>query len=73
MLVETIQSAGGTYSQRLLRYGASDPRTTEALQDLLAAKLIRYLTTKLLGDDTPPLREDQIAMVVGLLRSGATK
>ena len=71
MLIETVQSAGGIYAQRNMRLGPDDPRTIDAHQNLMLAKLHHYITSKIMTGDAPPLRNEQIEVIAELLRAGA--
>jgi hypothetical protein len=68
--VEDIQSAAGIYAQRNMRLGSDDPRTIEAHQNLLLAKLFHYIASKLLKDEAPTLRSEQVEVIARLLSEG---
>lgn len=67
-MYESVQSLGGVYAQCNLRLGPENTRTIETYQNLLTAKLALYICTKLMRNDAPALRTEQIDYITQLLR-----
>lgn len=63
-----IQAAGGRWVQYKLRKGDGHPDTVEAHRELLALKLQRFITDKLMAPGNPTLNNEQVEAVAALLR-----